>query len=324
MAWNLACPDWEQRLRDGRSIIPELPLWQDQADAALAVFRSMNLADVIGTPTIGELGDDWFCEVVRAVFGSVDPAGGRRIRQFFPLVPKKNNKTTGSALLMLTALLINRRRRAKFILAGPTQDAAELAFPDITRFERALGVRAGSLELGIGPDGASVATIALMCLSEVPPAGASAAGTPIVTPFTRFSAVQGSISRGGAALGGVTGGTIRMNGGLSPTPTVGAGTGIGGIDLGEVVGGGALTVRFANHALETEARAQTPAAVTYTLAIDANTSVEFHYPRAFLRPTSQIVDGPGGITRSYDFIAADDGADQSLLRVTLKNQVATY
>ena len=127
--WDLSCPDWEQRLRDRRSLIPDLPLWHDQAEVALAVYRSMHLADVIGTPTIGEAGDDWLVDMARALFGSVDPATQqRRIREIFALVPKKNNKTTGSALLMLTALLMNRRKRVKFILAGPTQDAAELAF----------------------------------------------------------------------------------------------------------------------------------------------------------------------------------------------------
>lgn len=129
MDWDLSCPDWEQRLREGRSLIPDLPLWQDRADLALGVFRSMHLADVIGTPTIGELGDDWMCDLVRVIFGSVEPKTGKRaIREVLGMVPKKNNKTTGAALLMLTALLLNRRQRAKFILAGPTQDAAELAY----------------------------------------------------------------------------------------------------------------------------------------------------------------------------------------------------
>ena len=132
MAWDLSCPDWADRLRDRRPLIPDgLPLWRDQADIALSVYRSMHLADVIGTPTLGELGDDWTCDLVRALFGSVSPEGERRIRQVLALVPKKNNKTTAGGLIMLTALLLNRRRAAKFILAGPTQDSAELAFAAI-------------------------------------------------------------------------------------------------------------------------------------------------------------------------------------------------
>jgi hypothetical protein len=32
--WNFACADWEQRLREGRSLVPDLPLFQDKADRA--------------------------------------------------------------------------------------------------------------------------------------------------------------------------------------------------------------------------------------------------------------------------------------------------
>ena len=132
MAWALSCTDWEARLRDGRSLVPTLPLWDVQAERAVAVLKKLRLYDVPGTPTMGEAGGEWFFDIVRAIFGSVHPETRQRlIREILLLVPKKNNKTTGSALLMLTALLLNTRPRAKFILAGPTQDAAELSFAAI-------------------------------------------------------------------------------------------------------------------------------------------------------------------------------------------------
>lgn len=199
----------------------------------------------------------------------------------------------------------------------------EKAFTDINRYERALGVRANSLEVSIAPDGAGQATIGLMCLSETL-AASSGAGTPTITTFSRFNQVQGSISRAGAALGGVTGGTIRFSNGMEAVPTVGSALGIGGIDFGECTGGGSITARFADHTLETAARAGTPSSVTFTLTIDANTSVEFHYPRCMLEPTSAAVEGPTGISRTYNFIASDDSTDASLLRVTYKNLVAAY
>lgn len=199
----------------------------------------------------------------------------------------------------------------------------EKAFTDINRFERALGVRANSLEVSIAPDGAAQANIGLMCLSETL-AASSGAGTPTVTSFARFSQVQGSISRGGVALAGVTGGNIRFSNGMEAVPTVGSGLGIGGIDFGECTGGGSITARFADNTLEAAARAGTPASITFTLTIDANTSVEFHYPRCMLEPTSVAVEGPSGISRTYNFTASDDEADASLLRVTYKNAVAAY
>jgi phage terminase large subunit-like protein len=127
--WRLACPDWEKRLREGRSLVPKLPLDHKQGDRAVRVLGRLRLADVPGTPTMAEAGGEWFFDIVRALFGSLDPkTQARAIRELFVLVPKKNNKTTGGALLMLTALLLNLRPRAPFIMTAPVQDVADLAF----------------------------------------------------------------------------------------------------------------------------------------------------------------------------------------------------
>jgi phage terminase large subunit-like protein len=129
MSWDLSCPDWADRLRTGRSLVPDLPINRMQGDRAVAVFNKLRLADVIGTPPLSEAAGDWFRDIVRALLGSVDPVTGQRmIRELFCLVPKKNSKTSYGALLMLTALLLNQRPRAPFILTAPVQDTAALAF----------------------------------------------------------------------------------------------------------------------------------------------------------------------------------------------------
>lgn len=129
MTWNLSCPDWAARLQAGRSLVPELPLNAAEGDRAVAVFNKLRLADVPLTPTLGDAGGDWFRDIVRALFGSLDPITRERmIREVLLLVPKKNSKTTNGALLMLTALLLNERPRANFILTGPVQDSADTAF----------------------------------------------------------------------------------------------------------------------------------------------------------------------------------------------------
>jgi phage terminase large subunit-like protein len=128
--WDLSCPDWEARLRAGRSLVPDLPrLNRAEGDRAVAALDRLRLADVPGTPTMGEAGGDWFRDIVRALFGSWDAdAQLRHIVELFLLVPKKNSKTTNGALLMVVALLLNLRPRAPFALMAPVQDTAEEAF----------------------------------------------------------------------------------------------------------------------------------------------------------------------------------------------------
>lgn len=132
MAWSFACPDWQDRLRTGRSLVPDLPLDAVEANRAAAVFNKLRLPDVIGTPALEVAAGEWFRDIVRAVFGSVDQAARERmVREVFCLVPKKNSKTTYGAELMLTALLLNRQPNAPFILTAPTQDITDLAFGQI-------------------------------------------------------------------------------------------------------------------------------------------------------------------------------------------------
>ena len=58
--WDTSCPDWEERILDGRSLVPELPLYEAEAAKALRVFKRLRLPDVIGTPTLGEVCGPWF------------------------------------------------------------------------------------------------------------------------------------------------------------------------------------------------------------------------------------------------------------------------
>ena len=48
--WDTSCLDWEQRLRDGRSLVPDLPLFTDQAERGLRIFKRLKVPDMIGNP----------------------------------------------------------------------------------------------------------------------------------------------------------------------------------------------------------------------------------------------------------------------------------
>lgn len=127
---GLSCPDWEARLRAGKVPIRDgLPIDHARGENAVRAFKMLRLADVPGTPTMGEAGGEWFFEIVRVIFGAVDPeTAARWIRELFLLVPKKNSKTTNGALLGLTALILNERPSAPFSLMAPVQDTANEAF----------------------------------------------------------------------------------------------------------------------------------------------------------------------------------------------------
>lgn len=125
--WDFACPDWEQRLLDGRSLIPDLPLDEAEAGRAVAIFDKLRLPDVPGQPAMKEAAGPWQRDIVRTIFGSLVD-GARMVPGVFCMVPKKSSKTTMGAAITLTGLLMNVRPRAEFIYIGPTHEVADLAF----------------------------------------------------------------------------------------------------------------------------------------------------------------------------------------------------
>lgn len=126
---DLSCQDWEERLANGRSLMPALPLFEGEADIAVRFFDELRLPDVPGNPQMKEAAGDWFRETVGALFGSRDPETNTRfIEEIFALIAKKNSKTTYGAALMLTALFMNTRPLGEFLFVGPTQAISDLAY----------------------------------------------------------------------------------------------------------------------------------------------------------------------------------------------------
>ena len=128
-SWTFACPDWVERLKAGRSLVPDLPIDQAEGERAVKIFNKLRLPDVPGQPSMEEAAGDWFRDIVRAAFGSLDKdTGVRAVSEIFALVPKKNSKTTGGGAIMVTALLMNERPHAEMLFIGPTQEIADIAF----------------------------------------------------------------------------------------------------------------------------------------------------------------------------------------------------
>jgi len=133
--WSTACPDWKERIRERRTLIPFSPLYTASANTKMEVFTSLSIADLGINPatgrtwTIGESADTWLLDFAAAIFGAYDPeTGQQRIREGLLLVSKKNTKSTIAAGIMLTELICGWRPSDENLILAPTIEVAGNSF----------------------------------------------------------------------------------------------------------------------------------------------------------------------------------------------------
>ena len=137
MEWSTACPDWEDRLKAKLSIIPK-PIFPDQAEQALAIFRELKVVDLPGKPTFGECSEQWVFDFVAAIFGGYDAETGKQmIREYYLLISKKNTKSTIAAGIMLTAVILCWREEEEHLILAPTKEVADNSFKPAAAMVRA-------------------------------------------------------------------------------------------------------------------------------------------------------------------------------------------
>ncbi|WBU47591.1 terminase large subunit [Kosakonia pseudosacchari] len=126
--WSTACPEWESLLVNRQSIIPP-PIFPDQAEQALGIFRELRVSDLPGKPTFGECSEAWVFDFVKAIFGGYEAdTGNQLIREYGLLISKKNTKSTIAAGIMLTALILCWREDEEHLILAPTKEVADNSF----------------------------------------------------------------------------------------------------------------------------------------------------------------------------------------------------
>ncbi|MCK2180140.1 terminase large subunit [Hafnia paralvei] len=126
--WTTACIDWERRLVERASIIPP-PIFSDQAEYALGIFKELRVSDLPGKPTFGECSEQWVFDFVRAIFGGYEAETGKQlIREYGLLISKKNTKSTIAAGIMLTAVILCWREDEEHLILAPTKEVADNSF----------------------------------------------------------------------------------------------------------------------------------------------------------------------------------------------------
>jgi len=203
--------------------------------------------------------------------------------------------------------------------------AFEIGHPQLITpvFFRHLGTVMESLAFEMGREGPANATVQLVAQGEEK-AASTIDAAPATFALKRFSQGRGFIKRGGVPLAGVTGGSLTFSNNLERVRVIRDDGKIEAADPTIATCTGAMTVRFDGATLVTEAANGDPVAFEYGFTMAEGWELSFELFRVFLPKPKYAVSGPGGVEASFDWRAAYDEINGTMLRARLLNDVANY
>ncbi len=201
----------------------------------------------------------------------------------------------------------------------------EVGHPALTTpiFFRHLGCVMESLAFDMGQEGPANGTIQVVAQGE-DAAASTIDGTPDRYTLQRFSQGRGFIKRDDALLGNVTAGNLTFSNNLERVRVIRDDGKIEAADPTLATCQGAMTVRFDGVGLEIPAASGASVALEYGFNTADGWSLTFELPRVFLPKSKAGVGGPGGVEVTYDWRAAYDETAETMMIVTLVNDVASY
>lgn len=190
------------------------------------------------------------------------------------------------------------------------------------RYLQSLGVPGNTMGVDFGTSGPATARIGVIAQGAALQTTAGA-GTPAAVSGPLFNRINGTISKGGNPLALITEASIEFSNNVEAVRTIRNDNKIAAAVPLRTSVTGRVTARFADGGLQVEATAGTPVDLTIGWVANADRSIIFQIERAYLSKPSAPIEGPGGVSASFDILGSAQSVDCTL-KVILKNSVASY
>ena len=213
-----------------------------------------------------------------------------------------------------------------FVSGGSSLPSAaiEIAFPEVPAYFLNLGCMGDSIRVELSRSGGADAVIQLAGQDEQKFA-ASQGGTPVAPlALSRFNQVQGNIQRNGVNLGNITSASAEYRNSLEAVETIRPDQLVEAQDATIAAFSGSIETRFASTTLYDDAKSGAAIDVDLIYTIDAANTLTISGQEIYLPQSKPRLDGPGGVSASYDFQGAKDTVEGEMVEVELINDVADY